>query len=275
VTQGRDWLATLPANVLRQQALLGRLLDEAEADERWRLLELSCSLARGAGDELSDIDVGLGAADGSWPELVAEIPALIGRLGSVVDSLRHDLGWNGPHERVFVQYADGTQLDLVVFAASMRTGLPPGAIALLDRDDVARHRWEPPVYRATDESLREWAFLGWVALANASKYLTRTSLWEALAQLDVVREQVWRLWAAAHDVEYPVFGLTSVLDEPSCPVPSGIEDTVARLDSADLLRAAFRLAELLEEGAGSAHPQPMAEHVTARLLALQGVSSRA
>jgi len=54
----------LPDRLARHRSLLLHLLEEVEADARWRFLELSCSLARGNADELSDVDVGLGAAEG-------------------------------------------------------------------------------------------------------------------------------------------------------------------------------------------------------------------
>jgi hypothetical protein len=57
VVEGREWIEALPASLERQAALLSRLLDLAEADRRFRAFEIQCSIARGAGDELSDLDV--------------------------------------------------------------------------------------------------------------------------------------------------------------------------------------------------------------------------
>jgi hypothetical protein len=54
----RRWLAAMPARVGGQRRLLESLIAAAEAAPAFRWLELGGSLARGAGDELSDIDDG-------------------------------------------------------------------------------------------------------------------------------------------------------------------------------------------------------------------------
>jgi len=54
----RRWLAAMPARVGGQRRLLESLIMAAEAAPAFRWLELGGSLARGAGDELSDIDAG-------------------------------------------------------------------------------------------------------------------------------------------------------------------------------------------------------------------------
>jgi hypothetical protein len=59
---GRAWIDELPASVAPRARVLRRLLDAVEADERFRALELQCSLARGNADELSDLDLRLHAA---------------------------------------------------------------------------------------------------------------------------------------------------------------------------------------------------------------------
>jgi predicted nucleotidyltransferase len=114
VIAGQEWVLSLPDHLAAQRALLLRLLEEAKADDRWRFVELCCSLVRGNADELSDVDAALGAASGEWAETIDAAFDLLGRLGPVIDVLQHELGWAGPHRRFFVQY-DAVQLDLVVF----------------------------------------------------------------------------------------------------------------------------------------------------------------
>ncbi|NUT54900.1 MAG: hypothetical protein HOQ03_02800, partial [Thermoleophilia bacterium] len=225
--EGRDWIAQLPAALSRQAGLLARLLAAAEQDPRFRALELQCSVARGAGDQLSDLDAGLWAADDAWDGAVAAVPPLLRSLGEVVDVLEQP--WlERPY--FFAQFADGTQLDLVVLRASGAKGRVPNAVVLLDRDGLLREPYEPPSHRPRDEDLREWSFLAWLALSNLAKYLDRGSLWEAWAQLEEARGHLLRLHAARLGVAYPGFGLTSVLDEPDADVPPGLEETVATLD---------------------------------------------
>jgi hypothetical protein len=50
----RRWLATMPGPVAGQRSLLESLITTAENEPAFRWLELGGSLARGAGDELSD-----------------------------------------------------------------------------------------------------------------------------------------------------------------------------------------------------------------------------
>ncbi|HVX45142.1 MAG TPA: hypothetical protein VHC49_14730 [Mycobacteriales bacterium] len=238
-----SFLDSMPAPVARQRDLLGRLLAVMEPDPRWRWLELGCSLARGAGDEFSDVDCGAGATD--WPGILDGIEDLVNRLGSSVDILRQSMG--AQHTHVFVQYSDGLQLSLVVSPADSRPGLPPGSVALLDRDGRLARPFTPSAFAGTAEELREWTFLGWIALSDLVKYLRRGSVWEAHARLAEVRDLIFRLWAAERGLDYPRFGLTSVLDAPDAALPPRIEETVAGLEPDGLLRAGRRAAVLLRE----------------------------
>jgi hypothetical protein len=181
--------------------------------------------------------------------------------------LQHPLSGGSAHERLFVQYDDGVQMDSVIFVAADRPGLPPNAVALLDRDDALATLWEPPIFRTNTKTDAEWAFLGWVALGNLVKYCARGSLWEALSQLEEARTMAWRLWASQHQVGYPLFGVTSVLDAPEIGVPPGIDKTVAILDREAILSAAAELAVVLQRVAGQSHPGPMADWVRSQMKA--------
>lgn len=244
------FLDHMPDSVAPQRELLRRLLAVLEADPSWRWLELSCSLARDAGDELSDIDCGAGVRDEEYAATLSTVESMVAGLGEVVDMLHHELqgvsqkDW--VHRHTFVQYADGVQLSLVVVPASGRQGLPPGAVALMDKDGQLGKPLVPASYQASAKQCREWTFFGWQALSDLDKYLRRGSLWKAHQRLEEARGQVWRLWAVTQDVQYPGFGLTSVLDGDA-PMPAGIAETVAGLDAVDLRRAALMAAELLTQ----------------------------
>ena len=80
----------------------------------------------------------------------------------------------------------------------------------------------PSVDRVDGDQVREWAFLGWIALADLVKYLERGSLWEAHARPHEARSRIWALWAAAKGARYPVFGLSRVLDRDPNDLPEGI-----------------------------------------------------
>ncbi len=235
--------------------ILDGLLAFAAGDARYRFVELCCSAARGAADELSDLDLGLGVRDDAWPEATeAILPALRG-LGEVVDALEHRIPEWGerPHLRVFVQYASGPQLDLVALPADSRAGLPPGSVALFDPDGRLAKPMDPPIRHATAADVAEWTFLGWVALIDLDKYLRRGSAWEALERLHEARGHVWRLVAVANDVEYPAYGITGILDAPGDPaIPAEMGETTSTLDLDRLTGAALALARRLEEASVAA-----------------------
>jgi hypothetical protein len=265
--------AALPA---AHRDIIDGLLAFAGSDPRVRFVELCCSAARGAADELSDLDLGLGVADEAWPDAAEDVLPALRRIGEVVDAIAHRMAEWGerPHLRVFVQYAAGPQVDLVALPAGSRKGLPPGSVALYDPDGRLAKPMEVPIRHATPTDVAEWTFLAWVALLDLDKYLRRGSLWEALDRLHEARAHVWRLLAVARGVEYPAFGLTSLLDaagEPQLPPEMG--ETVAALDSVALRRAALALAGRLHDASASAgemlgqaasHPR-LAEYVRARL----------
>ena len=233
--------------------ILRRLLDEVEKQPVFRFVELCCSVARGAGDELSDLDLALGIADEEWPAALSAVPALLRRLGETVDLLEHVLAeWNDvPHRRFFVQYRNRVQVDLVALPASRRSGKPPGSVALYDLDGRLTATMVSKLERATPGEVHEWVFLAWVALADVDKYVRRESPWEALERLHKARTYVWQLWAVAIEAPYPSFGLTSVLDQSAAAGPPGLAETVATLESDDIRRAGLALADLLDTVSGA------------------------
>jgi hypothetical protein len=217
---------------------------EAEASIRW--LVIGCSVARGAGDHLSDLDVAIGVQDDDFTTAIPKIGLAVDGLGDLVDSYQHRLpDVPGAHVRIFAQYSDRCQIDLMVFPAS-RGGEPfAGVVALYDQDAmiVARAHRQPP----TPAQVREWAFRGWCCLADVGKYLRRGSAWEALIQLNNARDELWRLTAVAAGVPDPEFGVISILDFASETIAPGMAATVADLDLARLVSAARQLASLLDQ----------------------------
>lgn len=268
------WLQSLRGRLPRHAALLDALVALCRADDRIRVLELQCSIARGAGDELSDLDVGIAARDDAWEGVADDLPDRLRAFAPTVDLLAHAMPeWAGrPHRRLFVQYRDGRQLDLVVQPASSLTGRVPGAIVLHDPDGRLAEERIVPLATGTAEDVRSWEVLGWESLANVAKYLERESPWEALAQLTEARDLALRLWAAGQQVPYPAFGLTSLLDAEPPRLPDGLDATAARADLAELQAAAVACADLLRMAADRARRRlaageesPMAAWVSERL----------
>lgn len=244
--QDSEWIEQLPADMAGQREILRKMLAWCQADDRIRWLVIGCSLARGAGDRLSDLDIALGIEDADFGAALPQIRRRVEDLGDLVESYHHQLpSVTTSHERIFAQFADRCQVDLVVFPASEPIGSVPHVVVLYDPGDlvaVAGHR--RPV---TSGQIREWAFRGWCALADAGKYLRRQSPWEALDRLNEARAQLWQLHAAACHVPQPQYGLTSILDYAPGELPPGIEHTVTDLDPARLLSAAQSLAALMNQ----------------------------
>jgi hypothetical protein len=293
--EGRGWLAALPDELAAQRRVMAGLVDRCEAWPLAITLLVGCSLGRGAADALSDIDAALGVdaepgeAGARQVEIaeqmvVAELP----ELGTVVDVLRHRIERPGQWlRRIFAQFADGTQLDLAITAASQiderrRAGGAPDFVTLYQAPVPPAGEDAPGVsapaggqaaaYAVTGDQVREWAFAGWCALIDADKYLRRGSLWEAHSRLHEARHHIWALWAAAHGAMYPWHGLSQVLDHDPGNLPPGIESTVAGLDAAGLRSAARASAGILADVSAAAAatypadlPAAMAAYVTRAL----------
>jgi hypothetical protein len=272
VEDGHAWIAGQPAELHGQMRIVRGLLDLCATDPDARWFALSCSLARGAGDALSDVDCGIGVAEGTVEAVTARIADL--DLGARIDTLvQHWLG-SRPTRRIFVQFTDGTQLDLVVMPVveGEAVGRAPDEVVLYDRDGTLASVRTPEPDRVDGGKVREWTFLAWVALADLAKYLDRGSLWEAHARLAEARDRVWALWGALRGARYPVFGLSQVLDHDPTDLPPGVERTVAGLDPVALRTAARDCAAVLTEVSAAAagrYPTPLptdlAAHVAGRL----------
>lgn len=258
------WIDALPPELAVQARLLRALIAAVEADPRWEALELGCSLAAGRADADSDLDVGLWHVDGARPG-DAEVEAMVRGLGDVVEVSAQP--WDGV-PRWWGQYADGGQLDLVVLAAADRTGRAPGAVVLLDRSGRLADEFTPTVLSARPGEPRQWLLDGWEALAHAAKYLRRGSLLEAVEQLHRARQRIFQLWAAGEGVDYPVFGLTSLLDAEAATLPPGIESTYPVIAPASVAVTADTLARALSAAGHHVDPAldtPLADYVTAKL----------
>jgi hypothetical protein len=252
--EGLRRVAAITGETGAQRAILSRLVTAAGATRRLRWIEMTGSLARGAGDPLSDIDAGMGIADDAWDaateaaEAVAVTEALLHGFEPVTDSFRQR--FPGPDGawcwHLVTLYESGVQLSLVIMPASWRPGLPPQSVALYDADGILSRPYLPPSAQASAAVAREWAYLAWMALGDVAKYAERGSAWEARARLEEARGLLWQLWAIGLGSVYPAFGLTSVLDTPGAQLPPGIEATAAGLAVADALAAAGSLADLLD-----------------------------
>jgi hypothetical protein len=225
---GRKWIAGLPESMDDQRQILLNLLDWCESEPRIAFFAVACSVGRGAGDSLSDLDTGMAidVAEADFEAEVADVRRAVDQAAGLVESYHHKLpGVTFTHERIFAQYENRCQVDLVVIPASVDYGGVKDEVILYDPDGRRTAKFEPrPV---TPKQVREWAFNAWACLADVGKYLRRRSYWEALERLHQARNDYWRLLATALDVPNPQYGITSLLDYAPDRVPPEMSDTVA------------------------------------------------
>jgi hypothetical protein len=208
-------------------------------------VEIGGSLGRGAGDALSDVDAGIGVRSlADHPGRVDEALKAASGFAPVAAALAQP--WDGGATHLICAYRDGRQLSLVVLDEGFRTGLPPQAIATVDKSDrlmtpLDQDRWDPD-----EATVREWAFLAWIALGDAARHRLRDHPWRALAALTEARGQLWKLHAQALGLPYPMHGAVTVENAEAEP-PQGIRDThPADLGAGELHRALTAAAGLLE-----------------------------
>jgi hypothetical protein len=272
---GRRWIDRLPDEMAGQREILRGLLDWSEQRDLVKYLVVACSVGRGVGDRLSDLDTGMGVACADFDAAVADVRRAVDELSDLVESYHHKIpGLAMTHERIFAQYANRCQVDLVVISTADTYPGVKDEVVLYDPDGLRTAKFEPsPV---TPQQVREWAFNGWACLADVGKYLRRGSAWEALERLHQARAEYWRLLATVRDVPNPQYGITSLLDFAPGSVPTDLAATVSDLDVGGLLRAALRLAgeltdvgDLLLSELRAVLPVPMAAYITADLAAIE------
>ena len=165
-TDPRAWINSLPRVVAPQAAVLLRLLDSTAADPRVRALRVRGSLARGTADQYSDLDTRIWISDDEYEATLAHLPSLVRSIGPTLDILFETPG--SPY--LFVQFADGVQLELSSGRASEASGRDHGVVVLLDRDGL----WDQPHQRAPVWDQNLWLGWPWIALFDIDKYLDAT-----------------------------------------------------------------------------------------------------
>ena len=117
--------------------------------------------------------MGMGVSDDAFEAALTDVRHVIDGLGELVDSYCHQLpGLALRHERIFAQYANRCQIDLVVIPASQSIGPVRDEIVLHNQGEHEVSAFEQQTLTA--EQLREWAFAGWCALVDFGKQLPQS-----------------------------------------------------------------------------------------------------
>lgn len=200
--------------------LITALTRWAEATPWVAWLELSGSFGRGAGDEQSDVDAGIGVSEQAQLD---DVETAVQAFAPTAASVREPFGAAATH--LVTVYRDGRQLSLTVMPEAARNGIPPEAISLVDkngrlREELGRSRWDPD-----EAEKRRWTFAACVALSDALKHSVRGSRWRALRSLNEARDLYLQLLAAQEGVIFPQFGAVS-LENADRPIPSTLVQTL-------------------------------------------------
>src|SRR5260221_13772032 len=173
---GHEWIDHLPAELDGQRAILHGLMHACAADDAISWLVIGCSLGRGAADRWSDLDLAMGVSDEDFDAAVTKVRHLVDGLGHLVESFQHKIpGLTTAHERIFAQYADRCQVDLVVFRDSEPVCSVRDLVVFYDLQarvvPVGEHH---PV---TPRQARRLAASAGARVADLGKYLRRRSCW--------------------------------------------------------------------------------------------------
>jgi streptomycin adenylyltransferase len=253
------------------------LLATARDDDRIRVVVVGCSIGRGAGDELSDVDALIGVRADAWDASLADSRRWIERAGKVLDMhqmlMPEGAASDKQHQYSYVQYANGVEVDLNVSRVRDDWRRRADWVVLYDVDGAVPNEITRPT--PTVDDLHRWGYAVFTRLGAVAKYATRGALWEAHNVLELARADVWRLWAVAEGVPDAEYGVTAVFDDPRRPVPPAMTRTIpAGLEKMALVAAAIACCDLAMEvwpramaaidERGGALP-PLASHVRERL----------
>jgi hypothetical protein len=217
-------------------ALRERLLALARADPEIVAAAVTGSMATGAEDEWSDIDLGLAVADGVAIEpAIARWTEAIEREAGLVH--RWDLPFGATTFRVFL-LPSGLEVDLAFTPVAAFGARGPNFRLVFGEEG------ETPPDAAAD--IRNLTGLGWHHLMHARACIARGKLWQAEWLISAARDHALAL--ACVRLDLPALYARGV-DRLPDSLRSGFEDAVVRsIDAKEMRRALAAMQRLyLEE----------------------------
>ncbi len=255
----------------RQRALVETAARWAEADERVRALLLKGSLARGEGDERSDLDLVIIAHPGRLEELWDDRRGVAERLDRWLGGF-DEVPWQDPH--TFIGFYDGpVKVDFFYQEGEPRADpwLRDGFLALFDPDGLApllRARLvdEPEAPGLSDFDAHAWDWLWWLdtkLVRGGQAWLVHVELVKFVETMllgghNALSPEPWRhFWKIEQRLPEDIQAqLRSAL--PSAPQP---EELRRALD------AAIDLYLRLRERLATEHDMPLAHELARQVLA--------
>jgi hypothetical protein len=241
------WLEELPAELGQHITLLRLMVREMSADHRYRALQVQGSVGRGAGDRYSDLDVGAVVAAEAWPAIAQDLPALIRRLGDVVDDYYEFQPYGSATPQVlrsWIQYENGIQLDLLLVPSTAVLGSGPDGRTLFDLDGMLP-RTDNPMRRSEPTEIARWSFICWGALAETAKNVARNRPVSAIEWLNSARRATISCWAAGHDLDFAAYAnVVAATIDVSGPWLEGLEVTYPLPEQVSVGAAALAVARI-------------------------------
>lgn len=186
-----------------QQQLVNDCCRWLEADDRVLAVWLVGSLARGAGDRFSDIDLYVVVRDADYDAVYGERGALARRLGDVLSTF--EVEWPSC-QMLGVILKNGIEIDLCYCRIDQCEIFKPGHQyrILFDRSDQLEERLREPVVHDDDpvNMIRRHIGFAHYDFLHAIHGLARGELWASIHHVECLRARLIDLLARSLDVEF-------------------------------------------------------------------------
>lgn len=224
-----------PPAVTSASELIARFARLCADDPRIVAAFVGGSHARGDADEHSDVDLYAVVDDGAYDGLVAELPALVRRLGEPIFCEP----WRSRHgiDTVFFVLSNGTEGELGVAPASAFSRLHVGEHrVLVDKRDLLAGVAFPRTSSDQTETLRGLIEWFWHNVSHFHKAIARGQPWWAYGALDDMRGTCVQLIRLRGDFGAEPDGWEKVDGAVATEALAPLRPTLAA-DHADLVRA--------------------------------------
>ena len=260
--------------------VITRFIEACAADDRIVAAFVAGSHATGTADAYSDLDLGVITTDEAFADVIADLGALISRLGEplFIDHFARD--WN-----VFFILADGTEGEIFVGHEGALDEIDVGPFEpLMDVRGIlsgAAFPFSPPDAEAQREHLRQSVNWFWHELSHFITALGRDDLWWAFGQIEALRGHCVNLMRIHHGGEAQDEPYEKLAKAISVSELAPLRTTFRPMERQGMLEAAREIVRFFREHAprvaeahGAAYPAALAHLMSERLDGLDAVTKR-